>query len=74
MCARVFEAHCATAPTADATAGRCSPDDSIGNASNYHTELFSDNNDQSHSVTVQVVGDDEVEDLLRNGGNSHTHL
>ena len=70
----VFEACWAAGCAANFDHGGCSLDNSADNDSTYHTQSFLDRNDQSHKDSVQVVADDEVEDLLRNGVNAHTRL
>ena len=70
----VFEARWAVAAPTNFDHGGCSLDNSADNDSNYHTQSFLDCNDQSHKGPVQVVADDEVEDLLRNGVNSQNRL
>ena len=74
MCVRVFEARCAVAPTTGFEAGGCSPDGSVDNDSNYHTESFLNSHDQSHNGSVQAVNDDGAEELLNNDNNSHIRL
>ena len=70
-----FEARCAAAPATNFDHGGCSLDNSADNDSNYHTQSFFDRNNQSHKGSVQVVDvDAEVDDLLKNGDSSHTHL
>ena len=69
-----FEARCTAAPTTNFDAGGCSPDNTADNASDYHTESFSDSNYQSHNGSLQIVDDDEMEKLLSNDKNSHTCL
>ena len=69
MRAQVFEARCAVTPATDTDTGGCSLDDSVDDASDYHTKPFLDSDDQSHNVSVQAADDDEVEDLLSNDNN-----
>ena len=71
----IFEARYVAASATNFDHGGFSLDNSADNNNNYHTQSFLDRNDQSHKGSVQVVDDDdEVDDLLRNGDNSHTHL
>ena len=70
----VLEACCVVARTTNFDNGGCSLGNSLSNDSDYHTESFSDSNEQSHNGSGQVVDGDEVEDLLSNDDNSQTRL